>query len=129
MTQKEQREANVSRWSALVQEAESSSLTIREWCKAKGIRETTFYYWKKQIKAGGPAVPTSPREAGRPAPCFVEVDICTEEGDSPVSGYTDGLKGNSPRFLIRIHNCQIAVSRDFQEEDLRKIFRVASHVQ
>ena len=33
---------------ALIDEFENSSLTARDFCKAKGVVPSTFYYWKKK---------------------------------------------------------------------------------
>lgn len=129
MTRKELREANNSKWSVLLQEAEASGLTVKEWCESKGIREMTFYYRKKQVKGGEAASATQYQGAKHPAPCFVEVDICNGNGAAPHSDGPDGQGRSLPEFLIQIQGCQIAVSHGFEEEDLRKIFRVASHVQ
>nr|WP_305114696.1 hypothetical protein [uncultured Acetatifactor sp.] len=128
MTRKELREANNSKWSVLLQEAEASGLTVKEWCKSKGIRETTFYYRKKQAK-GEEAIATQHSGTGHPAPCFVEVDICNGNGAAPHSDGPESQGRSLPEFLIQIQGCQIAVGHGFEEEDLRKIFRVASHVQ
>lgn len=50
MTQAEIREEERKRWNELLREAETSDLTIKEWCKNKGIEESTYYYRKRQKK-------------------------------------------------------------------------------
>lgn len=128
MTRAEMREKRIAKWTQLVREAQDSGLTIKGWCKEHGILEKTFYYWKRQLKSQNSENPKAPVpiSARHPAPHFAELNI---EKEVPTFDRMNDRNGISqPEFLIQFHDCQIAVSRDFREEDLRKIFRVAEHV-
>lgn len=130
MTRTELHEQHISKWAGLLQEAETSGLTIKDWCKIHEIRETTFYYWKRQIqsKSGPEHGLSSPSHMEHPVPHFVELDIHAQKEDTACSHNTERTNLQHPEFLIQFHGCRIAVNRDFHEEDLMKIFRVASHV-
>lgn len=131
MTRTELHEQHISKWRELLQEAKTSGLTTKEWCKINGIQETTFYYWKRQVKSKdcpGHELP-SPSHIEHPVPCFAELDIHAKKEDTAYGHNTHKADIHPPEFLIQFHGCKIAVNQDFQEEDLLKIFRVASHVQ
>ncbi len=128
MTRAKMHEKRIAKWTQLVQEAQDSGLTIKGWCKEHGIQENTFYYWKRQLKSQNSEglkapVPLSDRH---PAPHFAELNIEKEISAFDRANDRNGI--SQPEFLIPFRDCQIAVSRNFQEEDLRKIFRVAEHV-
>lgn len=129
MTRIELREQRISRWTALLQEAQTSGLTIKEWCKSNGIQESTFHYWKRQLhpKEASPTPEQPPSSSIEPPiPCFAELDIRMEKESSP---FVSPSKLMNPEFLIQIRDFQVAVNPGFTEEDLMKLFRVASHVQ
>ncbi|MCM1412649.1 MAG: transposase [Lachnospiraceae bacterium] len=124
MTRAEIHEKRISEWSHLIQEAQDSTLSIKEWCLEKGIHENTFYYWKRQLRSQNGESRTAPA-----APVFVELDI-SPEVETPSCSRGDAQEGAvCPEFLIQLRECRIAVSQGFQEEDLMKVLRVASHVQ
>lgn len=128
MTRAEMHEKRIAKWTQLVQEAQDSGLTIKGWCKEHGILENTFYYWKRQLKSQCSKKPETPVSLSNrhPTPHFAELNI---EKEISISDRADDRNGISqPEFLIQFRDCQIAVSRNFQEEDLMKIFRVAEHV-
>ena len=41
-------------WSKLISEQESSGQTIRAFCQEQGVRDPSFYYWRKQLQKSGP---------------------------------------------------------------------------
>ena len=133
MTRAEMHEKRTAEWSQLIQEAQQSSLTIKGWCKEREISEKTFYYWKRRLKSQDTPSPVKPAlsAASHPAPVFAELDmgIGREEHFSGCDNNHNTGSPSRPEFVIRFHECQIAVSQDFREEDLMKVLRVASHVQ
>lgn len=36
-------------WAVQIKECRNSGLTVREWCKSKGINTHKFYYWQKKL--------------------------------------------------------------------------------
>ena len=41
--------AQLREWSARIAECRGSGMSVREWCKARGIITKTYYYWEKQF--------------------------------------------------------------------------------
>ena len=133
MTRAEMHEKHTEEWSQLILEAQQSNLTIKGWCKEKGISEKTFYYWRRRLKSQNTPFPAKRTlsAASHPAPVFAELDmsIGREEHSSGCDNNHNTGSSSHPEFVIRFHECQIAVSQGFREEDLMKVLRVASHVQ
>lgn len=129
MTQAEIREEARKRWNELLSEAETSGLTIKEWCKNKGIEESTFYYRKRQkkLQEQNKDKAYSEGKKNRPVPCFAELNIALEKEDNH-EGSERKRRIQEAEFLIQYEGCQIAIGKGFSEEDLRKIMRVLGHV-
>lgn len=129
MTQAEIREEKRIKWNERLHEAETSGLTIKEWCRKNGIQESTFYYRKRQKKLREQNAATLLSREGEeiPSPCFAELNIAFEK-DSLYEDNQNTSNTQEPEFLLQIQDCQIAVSHDFQEEDLGKIVQVLRHV-
>ena len=51
-----------AKWRSLVSEQEASGQSIAAFCRARELRESLFYYWKKRLKQAA-------------APPFVEVQV------------------------------------------------------
>lgn len=43
-------QANLSKWSALINEQQSSDLNIKKWCLENNQSLYAFYYWKRILK-------------------------------------------------------------------------------
>lgn len=37
-------------WSKLITECQNSGMTIKNWCEQKNLKESSYYYWLKQIR-------------------------------------------------------------------------------
>lgn len=65
-------EAKKQEWSAAVQECRSSGLSVREWCRQRGVTSTTYYRWERELLTGvrrdGQASSTPVTFAELPAP-------------------------------------------------------------
>lgn len=38
-------------WSKIIQDCQSSSLSVTEWCKQNGIGAKSYYYWLRKIRS------------------------------------------------------------------------------
>lgn len=43
-------QANLAKWSALINEQQSSGLNIKQWCQENNHSLYAFYYWKRILK-------------------------------------------------------------------------------
>jgi hypothetical protein len=68
-------------WRGHLEQQRSSGVTVRAYCLANALRETSFFYWKKEIaRRDREAAPAAPASVA-PAPAFVPVAVI----DSPTA--------------------------------------------
>ena len=62
-------QAKVQEWGLAIQDCRSSGLSVREWCRQRGVTPTTYYRWEREILSG------IRRKDGavRSGPAFVEL--------------------------------------------------------
>ena len=53
-------QARLQEWAAAIQDCRSSGLTVRQWCKQRGITPTTYYRWERELLSIGNAAPALP---------------------------------------------------------------------
>jgi len=94
-------EESIKYWGRIVREHEASSLTIKQFCGDRGIEQTQFYKWRKQLKA---------QEAGS---CWV----------APLTPATvAGRQRESSRIEVRIdESVSVLVRVGFDESTLRQV--------
>ena len=48
-------QAKLQEWAGAIQECRSSGLSVRDWCRGRGVTTTTYYRWERQLLslAGG----------------------------------------------------------------------------
>ena len=87
-------------WTDAIPRREQSGLTIREFCRREGLTESTYQFWRKELKKRGSnglssVVQENPSDDGA---AFAAVTIATNEtlGDSAIEIVT----GNE--FRIRV---------------------------
>lgn len=42
-------QAKLQEWAMIVQECRTSGLSVRRWCREKGITAATYYRWKQEL--------------------------------------------------------------------------------
>jgi transposase-like protein len=78
-------------WRRLVGRHERSGLSIREFCREHGQRETAFYFWRRELAR---------REAVRPAPAtFLPVQVAAEDA-TPAGGRIEIVLTGGPRVHV-----------------------------
>jgi hypothetical protein len=55
MTQRERRKQARGKWQRLVSEQERSGQTVAAFCRERKLCAPHFFYWKKRLRANGPA--------------------------------------------------------------------------
>ena len=43
-------EYRLSHWAVVLQERNASGMSIREFCKTSGVRESVYYYWQRKLR-------------------------------------------------------------------------------
>ena len=72
-------EAKKREWGMAIQECRSSSLSVREWCRQRGVATTTYYRWERELLTAAKPVSCSSVPAVRfaelPAPKQVSRNV------------------------------------------------------
>ena len=45
-------QARIQEWGLAIQECRSSGLSVREWCRQRGVTTTTYYRWEREVLSG-----------------------------------------------------------------------------
>lgn len=102
-------------WKQRIIECRSSGMSVKEWCKERGLDFTTYYRWERKILTSiipaedVPGLP-SPNLPSAPAPqnAVVKVELAAEPEDETtirfsVNGYNFCVPANvSTTFLSRL---------------------------
>ena len=75
-------------WRRHLEQQRSSGVTVRAYCLANTLRETSFFYWKKEIaRRDREAASSAATSAAPPAPAFVPVtviDPTVDQTETPI---------------------------------------------
>lgn len=102
-------------WKQRIIECRSSGMSVKEWCKERGLDFTTYYRWERKILTSiiptedmpGLPAPNPPPAAG-PQNAIVKVELASEPEDQEtvrfsVNGYDFCVPANvSSTFLARL---------------------------
>jgi hypothetical protein len=72
-------------WRRLIHGQAGSGLSVRAWCRRRGIKEAAFYWWRRELALRGAEAsefsPTQKTTESQPATAFVPVRL-TEDSPS-----------------------------------------------
>lgn len=61
-------QARLKEWALAIQECRSSGVSVKQWCRERGITTTTYYRWEREaLSAATPRLPAATPEV------FVEI--------------------------------------------------------
>jgi hypothetical protein len=96
-----------AKWRSLVSEQEASGQSIAPFCRARELRESLFYYWKKRLKQAA----TGP---------FVEVQVA-----KPAVGPRHSPSAPGSTIEVRLRNGRsLMVAPEFDASHLRALLAV-----
>jgi hypothetical protein len=64
-----------ARWREIIAEHQRSGLGVRAFCRAKGVRETAFYYWRRELQRRHGEQVQRREDEPSAAPMFVPVHL------------------------------------------------------
>jgi transposase-like protein len=95
------------KWRRLFSEQEESGESVAGFCRARGVREALFYYWRKRL-----------REAAMPQ--FVEVQVA-----KPQLGAKHSRSALESTIEVRLRNGRsLIVAPEFEASQLRALLAV-----
>lgn len=118
-------------WKLAVDEWRSAGTTIREFCRSNGLKESAFYFWRRELakRAGAPVIesgirkPRKPRAkpqaepAQSPTAMFLPLTL-RPSGSAP----SEGAESGSIEIVVGGH--RLRVSPGFDEETLSRLLRM-----
>ena len=88
-------------WRRHLEQQRSSGVTVRAYCLANTLRETSFFFWKKEIARRDREAASSPAASAAPlAPAFVPVAVIDPPAD-PTETPIDIRLADGPRVRVR----------------------------
>lgn len=63
-------QTRLQEWAVAIQECRSSGLSVRQWCRERGITPTTYYRWERELLSVAGSMKTLPET---PAVAFAEL--------------------------------------------------------
>lgn len=64
-------------WTVAIQECRSSGLTVKQWCRNRGIAATTYYRWERELLALTGSTRSKPQLAGTTT--FAELPVARQQ--------------------------------------------------
>ena len=131
MDQKAQ--SNAEYWRRIIDDAENSPLSVREWCRQKGIKPRKFYYWRSRLKEQ--SLTTEISDVSIPSNnSFIEFSIDGEPLSEPQSEPLHDLAPTrktvlpspviEPEIRIETPSFKVFVKNGVKEQTLRMVLKV-----
>jgi transposase-like protein len=85
-----------TQWRRIIRQHTRSGLTVRDFCRKSKLRETAFYYWRREIQRRGSGRPEEQEQ--RQHPTFLPVRLAQETRTAERGGVEIALPGG-----VRVH--------------------------
>ncbi len=119
------RKANLSKWSAIIQEQQSSGLTIRSWCDQNNISFHAYNYWKHILKEEyvNSILPDIVPIGHQAKVIPVSADSKLELSDSPISNPTPA----NDVISISLGDIRIDIGNSASDEQIYRIIKAVRY--
>ena len=109
-------------WEAVVRRWRESGQSVRAFCRAEGLRESAFYFWRRELTRRG--LRARKRSATVPAghgagPSFLPVHVVTPAGNG--AGMASVPRGVE---IILARDCTVRVQAGFDRQTLADVLAV-----
>lgn len=98
-----------ARWREIIAEHQRSGLGVRAFCRASSVRETAFYYWRRELRRRQGERKQRRDDAPAAAPMFVPVHLA--EDDVPAA----------PIEIVLLTGCRVHVTGRVDREALTEV--------
>ena len=76
-------EYRLSRWAQIMEDRRGSGLSIKAYCKGKGMHENVYYYWQKKLRESACEQLATVCAEGAGPRAFTEVRLTKQEPQMP----------------------------------------------
>ena len=120
----------LQQWVKIIQDANASGMTKKDWCEQNGITLRVFYYWHKKArdyimeqthKKSDDSTSLTANQTVPVTPVFCEIPVPAKEpsGCAPMVM----TRGFSPEAMVQVGRFGIFVTSSTSEKTLSTIFR------
>ena len=113
------REYRITQWQQIITERREKGLTIRAYCRNKGIQESTYHYWQKKLRE----VLAAKAEA-----VIQDGTLTCMEPRGWLAVRTEPDANASIGVYVEVNGCWISVDKDTDERLLQKVCRALKAV-
>ena len=114
-------QVRIQEWMQLIRERNDSGMTIKEWCRSKGLSENQYYYWLRKIRRSACTALESRADKApliqEEGPVFAQVNVLPQP-QMPPAGIT-----------IRMNHAEIHIGKDVCAGQLKTIMKVITHAE
>ena len=72
-------------WQKLIDECQSSGMTVKAWCEANDVSDKSYYYWLKKIRKRALETSGMPVPVSEPSPAAIRKGLTALKPAFPVS--------------------------------------------
>lgn len=116
------KEKRLDEWHKLICEAEASGISKAEWCRANGVSQKQYYYWRRKVRMAAEAENIAARKPVSPAvtdePAFLELLPPAKPDPSQCAG------AEQAAVALRFHGYELLVSSPAAEQTLEMVMKV-----
>ena len=122
---REVHEIRLAQWKKIIQDANTSGLSKKDWCAVHGYSMKQFYYWQRKVRK---SIIEETRNKGElQLPGFAELKVpCQEtsynEGDSSPEA-RDGSMALQPEMVLMTAGCSILIGSQITEQALTTVLK------
>jgi transposase-like protein len=123
-------------WKLAVDEWRAARTSIREFCRSNGLKESAFYFWRRELakRAGATVIESGTRKAGKPrakpqaepaqSPTAMFLPLTLRSQETEAAGDSDS---RSIEIVAGSH--RLRVPPGFDEETLSRLLRLLGPVR
>ena len=106
-------ELRLAHWAQIMQDRVDSGMTIRAYCKAKGMGLNTYFYWQKKLREAAAQQLSAAAQAGQQG--------LVPSGWAPVSSAEEMVPEQESGLTLRVGGVEVQVRQGFDEALLASV--------
>ena len=109
-------EFRLAHWAQIMQERVDSGMTIRAYCKAKGMGLNTYFYWQKKLREA----------AAQQLTATAEPQALVPGGWTTVSAAEEAVPEQAEGLTLRVGGVEVQVHQGYDEALLASVIKTLS---
>ena len=96
-------------WEAVVRRWREGGQSVRAFCRAERLRETAFYFWRRELAQRGPAA------------SFLPVQVVAPASEHAINGRLDSAEAHHGVEIVLAHGRTLRVQPGFDRQTLAAV--------